>query len=851
MGFVISGTDRDGPHYQVGAYNFSYTDPNPPLIFAGTRLNATGGCQNCNGDEGFKSATFTVGAGATAGTALQDPLYYAAKYGNFTGTYTGGALDVTQWDTKKTDGSPGADGIPDAYFYAINPAELERSIRTIFGNLVPTGGTSPAVTGSRISAGGQLFLTTYTNTTTDFGRGEITAYSVLPDGSQATTANWTAAAQLTARSAGSRAIITNNAGVGQPFQWNTGNLSVAQQLALNTSASNFVDGRGSARLDYLRGNRSNENAGFFFRPRISLLGDILNSTPWFVGAPTGAYSNTLYPGFSSYFNTYRNRRSMIYVGANDGFLHGFDATTGAEIISFVPTSVYKNLSKLTDPAYTTRTFVDGAVFAGDANVGGWKTFLIGSPGRGGQSIFALDVTNPANLTEGNASNIFKWEFSEADDVDIGNIIGNPTLNPQTNAPRQIAQMSNNRWAVVTGNGYGSDNAADNKGVPDTRVGSGGAVMYVLFLDGPTGSGNTWVPTTGATGTGDYVKIPLFDPGCGVTILLSDDRCRGAGPNNGLGTVTPIDLDGDGKVDFLYAADLKGNVWRVDVTGAPSSWATNYSRLFSAAYPVTTPTPGLVAQPITTAVNVVPHPFGGAMVNFVTGRSLSSPDLNDLSQQTAYGIWDRPRAPALPTGAVYPVSSDRSRLVAQGTGNVLSANSQFRTGTFVDVDFNTKDGWYYDLPFIAEKAIFNSYYNDDDTLVFDTVFNRSSGTTCRADTSIVLNLLNAISGKPPERSFDINGDNLINSQDKITVVTGLGSTKASASGAIIDGGVSGSTRFARPSITIPPKGPGSSPNDKCVDKYANTVETGGTKSTLAGAECAFGRIYWREITRDAQ
>lgn len=850
MGYVISGTDQDGPHYHSGAYGFSYTDLNPPLAHTGTRVNATGGCAACNGSEGLTTATYSVSGNGVVGNALNDPLFYAAKYGNFTGNYTGAALTPSQWDTKLTNGLIGSDGIPDSYFYAIDPAQLERSIQAIFNSLINNGGTSPAVTGSRLAAGGKLFVTEYTNNTNDIAHGNISSFVLDSGGNPGSTAEWTAAFQLTQRSPSSRNIITNNSGVGQPFQWNNTSLSAAQMLALNTSASNFNDGYGNFRLDFLRGDRSKENiAPYLFRRReasVGVLGDIINSTPWYVAVPSGAYPEVLFPGFRAFLNAQLNRTPIVYVGANDGMLHAFNANTGAEVLAFVPNSVYRNLSKLTDSSYIPRTFVDGAIFAGDADVNGWKTYLIGTTGRGAQSIFALDVTNPGGFSESNASAIFKWEFSDQDDPDLGNIVGNPTTNSQTNAVQQIVRMNNNKWAVVMGNGYNSDRSSDSKGVTDNYVSSsGGAVLYVLFLDGPSGPGNTWLPTLSNGATKDYVKIPLYDPTCGSAIPLTDDRCRGFGPDNGLGMVTPFDLDNDGKADFLYAADLKGNVWKVDVRGAPGTWINNYSRLYSAAVNVTSPAPAhLVPQPITTAVTAIGHPFGGVMVNFITGKSLASPDLNDTLQQTLYGIWDRPRP--LPAGVVYPPSSDRSRLQAQQVGTVVSGNG--RGGFSAEIDFSTKDGWYYDLPAVNEKGIFNPFFNDNDILVFDTIYSVSTSLICSAETGTYLNLLDPITGKAPEVNLDINGDFKINSQDRVNVVDSSGKTiSVSASGVAISKGVSGSTRIANISNPKPTKAINGT---DCLDSYKSETQNG-IGTTVANCATNTGRIYWREITRDGQ
>lgn len=837
MGYVISGTNRDGPHYHSGAYNFTYTDPNPVASnkMSGTRINSSGGCNGCNGTEGPSSLTFT--ATGFSGDTIKDPLFYAAKYGNFTlpaapATYTVGTpLTQSQWDVSKTDGTSGSDGLPDAYFYAINPAELERSMRSIFANTIPSGGTAPSITGSRLQVNSKLFLTKYSSAKSTYATGDLSSFGIDSQGNQAANPDWSAASLLTARTPSSRQIITNVGGVGQPFQWSS--LSAAQKLLLNwNTVSSSVDTNGSLRLSYLRGDRTNE-ATSLFRTRNSLLGDIINSNPWYVGAPSAAYPDQLYPNYQAFLAAYKNRTPIVYVGANDGMLHGFEAGTGNEVLAFVPNSVYKNLSKLPDPNYHMRTFVDGALFVADAlDASGWKTVLVGSTGRGAQSIFALDVTNPAAFAESNATSIFKWEFSDRDDADLGNVIGAPTSYAQSNQTRQIVKLNNNKWAFIIGNGYGSDNSADFSGVPDSNVGNGGATLFVLFLDGPTGANNSWIPTTSTTG--DYVKIRLYDPGCGLSIALTDDRCKGAGPNNGLGVPTPVDVDNDGVVDYIYAADIKGNVWKIDVTGAPTNWSSSYSRLYSATTTSPIPPYNTVQQPITTAVSVLPHPFGGLMVNFVTGKSLVTADLADATQQTAYGIWDRP----LPLPPSWPPSG-LSRLQQQGVGTTTTTvnvsgggTTTIRKGTSVDVDWNNKDGWYYNLPFSGEKGVSNPYLNGGDKLIFDTLFVSSASANCGSDPSTVLNMLDPITGKVPKTTFDSNRNGVIDAADR------------APSGIVIDGGISGSTRVSG----ITQGGPNPPPS---CGQDALKVNTKSGKTSGAGADnCTnTGRIYWREILRN--
>ena len=124
-----------------------------------------------------------------------------------------------------------------------------------------------------------------------------------------------------------------------------------------------------------------------------------------------------HPGYAAFSAAYNERTPIVYVGSNDGLLHGFNACipgvtpgcspaeAGKEVISYVPSTVFNNLSRLTDKKYNTnhRYFVDGSPMVADVDTGGatptWKTLLVGSLGGGGQGYFALDVTNPTDTSQ--------------------------------------------------------------------------------------------------------------------------------------------------------------------------------------------------------------------------------------------------------------------------------------------------------------------------------------------------------------------------------------------------------------------------------------------------------------------
>jgi Tfp pilus tip-associated adhesin PilY1 len=126
----------------------------------------------------------------------------------------------------------------------------------------------------------------------------------------------------------------------------------------------------------------------------------------------------------------------------------------------------------------------------------------------------------------------------------------------------------------------------------------------------------------------------------------------AGGCNGLSSPTPIDVDFDGLVDYVYAGDLSGNLWKFDLTDASASnWDVAYKSapysVLGGKYVGTTPEPLFqarspegVSQPITTKPDVMEScENNGYMVTFGTGKWLGEFDFDATTTQTVYGIWD--------------------------------------------------------------------------------------------------------------------------------------------------------------------------------------------------------------------
>jgi type IV pilus assembly protein PilY1 len=122
------------------------------------------------------------------------------------------------------------------------------------------------------------------------------------------------------------------------------------------------------------------------------LGDIVSSAPVVVGAPRGFHQ---FNDYMSYRDAHQERERVVYVGANDGMLHCFRATDGEELWAYIPSNCLGNLKNLLSPSYCHQYFVNATPKVVDAFLGGyWRTVLLCGQGEGGDSYFALDVTDP-------------------------------------------------------------------------------------------------------------------------------------------------------------------------------------------------------------------------------------------------------------------------------------------------------------------------------------------------------------------------------------------------------------------------------------------------------------------------
>jgi type IV pilus assembly protein PilY1 len=495
--------------------------------------------------------TYTLGLGVGS-TLRYDVNYASSGAGDFAairaGTKSWPNPTLAENATRVDDVWHAAINGRGRYFSAQNATELSSSLESTIGSLSQTPGAGSAIASSAFQLSSSETNYVYAGSyVTGRWTGELEAFSISASGTLASTPTWTAQAQLDAlanrngRTAPASGVTSPQcgalysncnderqvyfmhpttkaltaftyadlqaAGLDGDGKFSTAcsasrlsqcsSLTADQKTLANTSKNlvNFL--RGDATYETTNGSNP------LFRLRHSALGDIANGTPAFSGKPPFQYTESTNAGYSDFVTAQASRTKVVYVAANDGMLHAFNATTGKELWAFVPQAVMPNLYKLADKNYSHQYFVDGSPVVADVKVGdAWKTILVGGLNKGGKAYYALDVTNPA-------APVPLWEYTH---THLGYTYGNPV----------VTKNAAGDWIVAFGSGY------NNSGVG-----------YLFVLDAYTG-----VPKTGspiATTAGDATTPSGLAP---INAWLDSNR--------------------DNTARRIYAGDLLGNIWRFNI-----------------------------------------------------------------------------------------------------------------------------------------------------------------------------------------------------------------------------------------------------------------------------------------------
>ncbi|KAF1046656.1 pilus assembly protein [Xylophilus sp.] len=467
--------------------------------------------------------TFSVGLGVN-GTLTYDKDYLTQTSGDYVALTAG----TKSWPTPVSNTALAVDDLWHAavngrgqYYSAMNASSLSEAITSVVTAVKETTGSgTAAATNTLTLVAGDSNVVYQASYTTVSWTGELAAYTLDgTTGEIGTTATWSAQGLLDSKAAANRAIYFNKSGALTSFLYDnlsatqqayfTGLCSktvVAAQCSTLSTANKALANTGSHLVNYLRGVRTYEASNTtspLFRTRSHVLGDIINSTPVYVGAPPFSYADT---GYSAFKTARAARTAVVYTGANDGMLHAFSASTGEELWAYVPTAVMPNLYKLADTAYATvghQYSVDGEAVEADIYVdGAWKTILVGGLNAGGQAYYALDITTPESPK-------LLWEFT---DTHLGLSYGNPV----------ITKLADGTWVTAFASGY-NNTAGDGVGRLYVVNANTGAVLRSIS----TGAGSSATPS-------GLAKINVW--------------LNGTTDNTAL---------------RFYGGDLLGNLWRFD------------------------------------------------------------------------------------------------------------------------------------------------------------------------------------------------------------------------------------------------------------------------------------------------
>lgn len=642
------------------------------------------------------------------------------------------------------------------FFSAASPDSVTQSFKAAFSQIgasLGAGGAAASSTAQPTQTNNFIYSTSYT--TVDW-TGELKARRIDPDtGVLAAKPEWMAQELLDAKTnancdnrtiylyrqgGGSGTNMVNFASntsacdaagnptgapfsglsVGEMANFNASKIALLSQYGLMTDGTSgkvdqLTPAAGDNLVNFLRGQRGFED--FFtnivtklYRKRAHVLGDIASASATYVEKPTFNYGDT---GYAAYKTSQSTRKAMLYVGANDGMMHAFNAGSladnplaGQEAWAFIPTMVLPNLYKLADDNYKNKHSysVDATGVVGDVYDGSnWKTILVAGLNAGGKGYFAMDVSDPNSpkaLWEFKQKNATCYDGTAATadaDCYVGLTFGRP-----------IISKLGNQWVVFVTSGYNnvSGNTLDGHG-------------FLYALDAITG------------------KI----------VMRLDTNTGTATDPSGLAQLTNFvdNADVNNRTLRLYGGDLLGNLWRFDVDGATNTGTTTL--IATAKDAVGTP------QPITTRPRLV-EVSGKTLITIGTGRLLGDSDLSVTQQQSVYNIPDDSTTPITYTdlrAALTPLALSKT-----GTGDATKRQiACATTGTGC-----MKSGWFVDLqPSVNPATIdLGARVNVDIAVQSGTTtipVNIPNNEACKAGGDAYLLFLNTTTGLQVGASSDVS------------------------------------------------------------------------------------------------
>lgn len=671
--------------------------------------------------------TYTIGLGVS-GYMQYQPDYQTATSGDYYDVLKGTTASNTKcrwqssgecnWPKPVSGSQTTVDDLWHAavngrgtYYSAGDPVAVKDGITNFLNNVDAQNSAGAAVspsTANVTSSDNFLFDSGFTSVQ---WFGEVARYTIDPvTGVPGTVPTWTQSGTASTSSAtpptplldnrawATRKIYTNDGATLTNFAWDSltdtmknyfrmsaiGSLSqvcaagsscVPSAQQINSTAAGVDTGMGGVNLvNFLRGDRSNEDGagGKYYFKRTHVLGDIVGSQSAYVKKSNFNYTDT---GYALFKKNNETRQGMLYVGANDGMLHAFNADTGAESWAYIPSTLLPNLYKLAEKNYSRNHtyFVNGSPQQGEAYFdGAWHTLLVGGLAAGGRGYYALDVTTPETPK-------VLWEFNVNNDNDLGYTYGIPI----------ITKLIDGTWVVLVTSGYNN-----------VSPGDGGGHLWVLNAK------------TGAV-------IKKISTGVGsATAAVAGSGCTVAPCPSGLSRISAWmdNINLNNTLTQVYSGDLYGNVWRFDLSTLKVDGAATPGVQLLATLQDAKNSP----QPITSWIELG-FTASSHVVYVGTGSYLGVSDIDPNSArgnqvQTIYAIKD-------------PLTGNSKTTSLYGSPRNTACTTTLKTNCFMKQTFtdDTKgvrtvsstmsyatnlsnmNGWFIDLPKTGERI------NTDSTL----------------------------------------------------------------------------------------------------------------------------------------
>jgi len=680
FGYIISGTSDDG--FKVHSGINGYIQGTGMYCDTATKCtclapsSSSGACTNAS-----KTAQpYTLGG--SSADKLKDPLYYAAKWGGYAKT-VGDTPTALELDAI-------AKSTPDNYFYATDPRALKENLNSAFSGAVKSSGTAATVAANSTQLNEKTYIYQARFNSSDWS-GQVLARKLNTTGivDKDADALWTTDTTLTRTS--TRKIYTFDGAAASratvqltTANWASSLPSLKSALTVSPEADSVS---AQKRFNWILGADTDETgkANGILRARTNLLGDVVNSDPAYAGLANMKYDRlpqatnaekTSY-GASAYAQHVKDksgRKAALFVGSNDGMLHAFDVTNGAELFAYIPRGVYAKLAEVSKPSYDHQFLVDGPVFVGDAyitvdSVKKWRTVVTGTLGAGGKGAYALDVTD--TLKDGSAPRVIFDVTNDKDNIAACKLGGLTHCNDLGYAYGRavVVPTANGTWQAIFGNGTNSTD--------------GYSKLISINLDNPASVSVINTQAKCATAS-SYPCTALLDNGLAEPALLPD---------------------ANGIVTHAYAGDILGNLWKFQLSdnSIPYTYTSTTTPAPLISFIDAEGNPQPVTSPPTLGYNSLKKVLSGAdsvMVYVGTGKYTEAGDITSTYVQSMYAIADTNSAITLTTGnretilhkkLIATTSTATERTI---TGDKTPESTGVLTVDWTDTD--AKDGWFLDL-----------------------------------------------------------------------------------------------------------------------------------------------------------